>query len=850
MKTTTQFMLAVLLLITSITTGQIYKDTIIEVKERKLNYEYSIRWTKDRLNKEIDIFKEDQYKPIFKSSAQISTVLNQIPLSKEACRNSGFEDGYAGWTGLSLKHATMNLPIENGLIVNPGISSLPFTGVSWGQNYTSIETTGLDPIISVASPSYPLQRTAPGTSGTQSLRLGNDQPGRGAEGVAKRFVVTAENAKYYFQYAIVMDRSHSDPKGNVNGSEVFFAAEAVDMSGVTVDKIVDVANPSNPFINAVNSGNTYYRDWRCASLDLSSKIGEEVVIMFINSDCSAGGHKGYTYIDDVCKECKGTEGFIELELEGDGCINEKNTYAGNFDIPKGAVNPSISLDIYQSNSVVATNITPTIVSGTYTFDVPATTFPNQTAGTCYDLVAKLTFQLPDLNGNLQTVTQYSSNPVGGVQDGEISGINNDVCFCDNSQGAYCCEAENLVDNANFEAGNTGFTSDYSQTATTFPGEYNVTNTAANFGTTVTDHSFCADPVTYASNNKYLLVNGKTQQATSSTVWEQTLTGLEKGKTYKVCANFKNMPQCTFDILPEVTLEAGSSNTMFTVNMNPLDACAWQNETINFTATSNTETIKIILNETANGDGNDLAIDDIYVGELADPNLAITVEHNGLTKDIKGSLNSSGTTDDTLHGSCTEYHWYVAEITSYPSIVIDWNTFAHGNNTGSNLPPSASVPSATNWDLTTTFPGYTFSDNKMYIIGMYTPACECYDSGFTYQLTFNAKSDKKSGLTDSQQQAIIDAILNGLTPNKESISTEQRASVYPNPIEKNTVIRLQNDKIKSIKVMNITGGTIIDKKYGEDKNAEDLNFSKFANGIYIITTQGISGKTYTKKIIKQ
>lgn len=851
MKTTTQFMLAVLLLITSIANSQIYKDTIIEVNERKLNFEYDIRWTKDRLYKEIDIFKEDQYKPTFKSSAQITAILNQIPLSNEACRNGGFEDGYAGWTGLSLKHATSSLPIENGLIVNPGISALPFTGLAWGQNYTSIETTGLDPIISVASPSYPLQKTAPGTAGTQSLRLGNDQPGRGAEGVAKRFVVTAENAIYYFQYAIVMDRSHSDPEGNVNGTEVFFAAEAVDLSGATVDKIVDVANPSNPFINAVNSGSTYYRDWRCAYLDLSSKIGEEVVVMFINSDCSAGGHKGYTYIDDVCKECKNTnEGYIDLELEGDGCIDEKNTYAGNFTIPKGAVNVAISLDIYQSNTVVATNVTPTIISGTYSFDIPATAFPNQTAGTCYDLVAKLTFQLADLNGNLQTVTQYSSNPVGGVQDGEISGINNDVCFCDNSQGAYCCEAENLVDNANFEAGNTGFTSDYTQTATTYPGEYNVTNTAAAFGATVTDHSFCADPVTYASNNKYLVVNGKTQQAGSSTVWEQTLTGLEKGKTYKVCANFKNMPQCTFDILPEVTLEAGSSNTMFTVNMNPLDPCAWQNETINFTATSNTETIKIILNETGNGDGNDLAIDDIYVGELADPNLAITVEHDGLTKDITGSLNSSGTADDTLHGSCTDYHWYVAEVTSYPSIVIDWSTFAHGNNTGSNLPPSASVPSATNWSLTTTFPGYTFSDNKLYIIGMYTPACDCYDEGFTYQLTFNSKSNKKSGITDSQQQAIIDAILNGLTLDQKFDSSEKRASIYPNPIDKSTVISLQNDHIKSIKVINITGGTIFDKKYESDKNAIELNFSKFANGIYIITTQGNSGKTYTKKIIKQ
>jgi hypothetical protein len=851
MKITTQLMLAVFLLITNVVSGQIYKDTLIQVEDRTLNYEYSVRWSKDRIAKEITIFKEDQIKPTFKASAQITAILNQIPLEQDACRNGGFEDGYASWTGLSLKHAIMTIPIENGLSVNPGILPLPFIGPAWGQNNTSIETTGLDPIISVAAPSYALQRTAPGTAGTQSLRLGNDLPGRGAEGVAKRFVVTAENAIYYFQYAIVMDRSHSNVDGSVNGSEVFFAAEAVDMSGVTIDKIIDVANPSNPFINAVNSGSTYYRDWRCASLDLSSKIGEEVVVMFINSDCSAGGHKGYTYLDDVCKECKSTEGYIDLELEGDGCIDENNAYAGNFDIPDGAVNVVITLDIYQSNTVVATNVSPTIVSGTYSFNVPVGTFPNQTPGTCYDIVAKLTFELMDLTGTLQTVTQYSSNPVGGIQDGELSGVNNDICFCENNKGAYCCDTENLVDNANFEAGNTGFSSDYIQTATTFPGEYNVTNTAAVFAATVADHSYCADPVAYAGNNKFMVVNGKTQQSGSSTVWEQTLTGLEKGKTYKVCANFKNMPQCTFDIKPKVTLEAGSSNSMFTVNVPPSDPCAWQLETINFTATSATETIKIILNETGNGDGNDLAIDDIYVGELADPNLAITLEHDGLTGDITGSLNSNGTTDDTLHGNCEEHYWYVAEVTSFPSIVIDWSTFAYGNNTGSNLPPFASTPSVTTWDLTTIYPGYTFIDNKLYIIGMYTPACECFDSGFTYQLTLNSRSDQAIGLTQDQKQAIIDAILNGLNPDG-TLKIEkiiQKENVHPNPVTNKTFISLDNDTIKTIKILNVNGATIFTENYPLNTVSEELNFSKFSRGVYFITIQGVSGKRYTKNIIK-
>ena len=106
MKKITQLMFVAFLLITSIMSGQTYKDTIINVKERKLNYEYDVQWTRERLTKEIEIFIEDQYKPTLKSSTQIISILNKIPLSKDACINSGFEDDYASWTGLGLKHST------------------------------------------------------------------------------------------------------------------------------------------------------------------------------------------------------------------------------------------------------------------------------------------------------------------------------------------------------------------------------------------------------------------------------------------------------------------------------------------------------------------------------------------------------------------------------------------------------------------------------------------------------------------------------------------------------------------------------------------------------------------------
>jgi hypothetical protein len=863
MKTIVHLITGLFILMCGSVYAQKYQDTLITVKNAKLHYEYDLSWSKEIKARNIEQFIKNQSEPSIKSSAQIQSILQNIKVSTDPCINSGFESGYGGWTGLSLKHGLMTLPIENGLTLNPGVSALPFTGTAYGQNFTSIETTGTDALLLASTPPFSMSKIAPGSSGIQSIRLGNDQPGYGAEGIAKRFVVTAANAKYYFQYAVVMDKSHSNPDGSVNGSEVFFVAEAVDMTGVTVDKMVDIAAPSNPFVSATNSteGVKYYRDWRCAYLDLSSHMGKEVVIMFINSDCSAGGHNGYTYIDDTCTTCKNTaEGVIDLDLKGRDCIEPKQTFNGTFTVPALATNVQISFEIYQNGTLLNSIAATTVAGSNYTVDIAATDFPNQTPGTCYDVVAKLTFNLVDLNGNVQTVVQYSANPVLGVHYGQTAGLNNDICFCINNLGSYCCDAENLVVNGNFEAGNTGFSSAYTLDASTFPGQFNVTNSAAAFGATVTDHSYCADPVTYASNTKYLTVNGKTQQTGSSVVWEQTITGLRKGVSYRFCANFKNMKQCTFDILPKVRIEAGStSSAVFTVNMPTANACAWQNIDLVFTATGASETVRIYLDETGNGDGNDLAIDDIYVGALKDPGVAITVQHNGTNNAIIASVNSITTSDDAIKGNCRKYHWYVAEVTSYPSIVIDWSTFAHGNNAGSNLPPYAGTSSATAWNLTTTFPGYTFANNKMYIIGMYMPECDCYDSDFTYQLTFNTtakNANTAAGITEQQKAEIIDAILHGLSPEKINSSTtddvktetKNNVEVYPNPVSNELTVSALNELISEVIISDSTGKIVKKQSFVSQNAIEKINLSNLAQGLYFVKV--ISDKnTYVSKLIK-
>ena len=858
MKTNNYFIMFLLLLAWANSWGQV-KDTLVNVNGNQVHLDYDQSWSKKDFSIALKEASANQQLERFKASPSISAILGQIPVSQDPCGNGGFEDDYAEWTGLSLRHGATSLPIENGLVVNPGILPLPFTGTGFGQNYTQIESTGLDAFL---LPWASLQKTAPGTTGSKSLRLGNDQPGYGSEGVAKRFVVTAANARYYFQYSIVMDRSHSNPDGSVNGTEVFFIAEATDLSGTTIDKVVDVANPSNPFINVVNSGATYFRDWRCAYLDLSGHIGQEVVVMFINSDCSAGGHKGYTYVDDICKECVSAEGEINLNLDPDNCMDFPQTISGDFSLPVsgGASNVNISLEIYQSNVLVNTITGPSITGPNYSFTLNPSDFPDQTTGTCYDLVAKLTFDFLDSNGNVQTVTQLSSNPLNGVQDGETSGLNNDVCFCEDD-GAFCCEGNNLVVNGNFESGLLGISTTYLNPPFG-PGSYDVRSDGNPFNATVSDHSYCEDPVLYATNNMFMVVNGKTQQSGSSVVWEQTITGLEIGKEYKFCANFKDMEQCTFNIFPNITVSAGPFSTSQVIDTDDSDPCDWERIEICFTPNQSTINLQIELDETGNGDGNDLAIDDIALQQKLDPNYFITVQHQGNNNDITGSLNTIAITDDTLlNGECENsgldpFYWFAYEPIDPTAPLfssITPGTFAWGNDGGCY----GSVSSSTAWNLTTGFPNYlTFQNNRFYVIGMYIPSCceSCYTESWEYQITYNNGFAPTNGddFSDEMKEDIKRRFVKskGDTLGNDKVISDERFSLYPNPAQNSFNISLLDDTIKRIEIISISGQVIYSTDLNQAKSEEVVDISTISSGMYFVNVIGENQKRYTAKLIKE
>ncbi|MCB0457101.1 MAG: T9SS type A sorting domain-containing protein [Flavobacteriaceae bacterium] len=426
-------------------------------------------------------------------------------------------------------------------------------------------------------------------------------------------------------------------------------------------------------------------------------------------------------------------------------------------------------------------------------------------------------------------------------------------------GAFCCdENENLAINGNFEYGNTGFSSNYTQNVATLPGQYDVTNTAVAFGATVTDHSYCVDSALYPNNDLFLLVNGRTSQpvGTQSTIWGQSMV-LDPEKEYRFCANFKNMPQCTFDILPEITIitSSGYSQTA-TINTDPSDPCDWQLESFCFRGDQQTS-IRILLNEDGLGDGNDLAIDDISIQALSDANLSITVQHQGNPQVVTGSINTISTTDDLLPYDpviCPEpWYWYVITLSSATngSFVIDFSApYGWGNTTGYSL-FNPSTSGSTPWDLTTNFIPYPFQQNTLYLIGMTTPSCceDCVNDGFTYQIIYNnnAPVPMEEGLTEEQKRWIKSWLgTYGSLGLGELPLIEDHITIYPNPSK--SLLNIANTSSVAIDKVEIVtvSGTVIN---AVETNVKTIDIQSLSSGIYFLKLYQ-EGNTITKKFIKE
>ena len=313
---------------------------------------------------------------------------------------------------------------------------------------------------------------------------------------------------------------------------------------------------------------------------------------------------------------------------------------------------------------------------------------------------------------------------GNLQDDDQFEDDFDPALIELTDNTCCPELENRIVNGDFEAGDTDFSSDYIyQPAVNedaiLPGNYGVVSSSD--ASTICEQWNIDDHTTNCDTlGNFLVINGEVGQVASSpnTVWEQNITGLDTAKTYELCAYFKNLQQCCFDITPTIYIQVnGMDVDTITLDTTNNDPCEWQNINVPITIDNNTVTISFTLDETTLGDGNDFAIDDIALYELAEQDLMVSTQDqrpNGIPS-ISASINLMDIVDDSLASEECQYQWTVAMIDSIDipnqEIYLDNTTKTTGDLSDG-------------WALTTDFFGY---DNTTVIGG--APAD--FQEGFYY-----------------------------------------------------------------------------------------------------------------------
>lgn len=242
------------------------------------------------------------------------------------CNNEDFEASAAGpvtssgqITGWTITSGTNQFPSNScnltGCCPNPPMNS---------QLITAPATGYVDNVIGAQYPIYSVFGTSnnngigvnpqlgiPAMFGTNFLRLNDAVTGDySMEKLSKTFAVTANNALFQIAYISVFYPGHGCCDAGAFQIKVLdqnnnpLACPAVSVSAPS--SACTSTNPLTYFVagtNNVYTGSTFgpiYNKWRLQTLDLTSYINQNITIEIVASDCTAGGHYGYVYVDAQC----------------------------------------------------------------------------------------------------------------------------------------------------------------------------------------------------------------------------------------------------------------------------------------------------------------------------------------------------------------------------------------------------------------------------------------------------------------------------------------------------------------------------------------------------------------------
>lgn len=509
------------------------------------------------------------------TAALVLLAVSALGQSNTACGNGDFESGldalqWSGGHGFVLRNGEPHFAS-----FMPGFFQGPLNEPSSHQ--TIVDDGERDREVGI-------RRVAPGGS-THAVRIGNSVCDAHADMLAKTFVVGAAQSLIRFSYAVVLQQG-----GHRDGTPSSFRVRVLDAARRPIAGVVDLVGGRDQLVAGDGavlqvSNGVYYRDWTRGTIDLSRHLGQTVTVQFLVQDCSGGGHYGYAYIDDFCgTDCGGAIDPVLPTLEcgaGEVCVR--------YTLPEVAgVTGSVvlKLDILQDEAVVASVPSPALTTDTsYCFPI--------------DPAALLPF--PDRPFRFAVTGTFSAGgSLCDVKTVLVPGEYHRTC-------RTCDTGFNEIVDGDFEA-----PADAPEMVH-LPGRSAVLNAAQAVAIASTwqakSHSACD------VEGQFLLVNGATDKSGGRRVWSSQAIPVIAGREYRFSANFRALPTCGFDVVPKVALRFSTSPddpVYFEIKTEKTDSCHWQPESriIHIPAGVTLLTCEIWLDETGNGDGNDLAIDDI------------------------------------------------------------------------------------------------------------------------------------------------------------------------------------------------------------------------------------------------
>ena len=407
----------------------------------------------------------------------------------------------------------------------------------------------------------------------------------------------------------------------------------------------------------------------------------------------------------------------------------------------------------------------------------------------------------------------------------------------------CCEeAEPVNINSDFEDFNTGFQSDYEYTPNVnlLPGQYGIYN-GDNIAQVCSNWNV-QDPVSCDGAGNFMVVNGRANQYSNispgpAIIWRTEFENLNQDFEYLFCAKFKDLNTCCFNVPPTIIVHVGSQTETIDVQTSG-DPCDWMDVSIPVSPddiANGTLEVYVELDQGAMGDGNDLAIDEIKLGAITSqvPISAVIFTPIPEVSPVEGFINISATAPELPSEDCT-FSWTVCQFDDLTNECM----------------PGTVVSNPIEWQsLTTAFEGYNGTEQ----LSGTDPGL--FDVALKYEITYEVSCPCL--LPRSWQVTVQEGRPSFAIPNQPGITG--RTSIGPNPSNGKVNLNIDIENTALAKTLQyfltdlngkVIKEVIIPLEVGSSNISEELDFSSYPAGMYLL--QGmIEGEIiFTEKLIKE